>query len=211
MQSTISRFACRILVNRETTQARVYAAGFDSSRNIFLGVSVNKWHFCQTARMCIVHATAADSQKNTDYYYLHLFLQEKATKWQDNVEIDGLTTNGVLIRHPKGGRFAVDSEVWPERSVGGVWHECSVGGNVFSLRESRSAQQKGQPVCVTWQQLSSARQKYKILLSFFHEIFFVFSLSRLLKKKIYCKMEHLLIYAVLHYYGDQQKVYKAHR
>lgn len=40
MQSTISRFACRILVDRsEGTKARIYAAGFDSSRNIFLGVS----------------------------------------------------------------------------------------------------------------------------------------------------------------------------
>lgn len=29
----------------------------------------------------------------------------------------------------------------------GLWRECSVGGDVFSLRESRSAQQKGQPVC----------------------------------------------------------------
>lgn len=41
MQSTISRFACRILVNRcEPAKARIFAAGFDSSRNIFLGVSV---------------------------------------------------------------------------------------------------------------------------------------------------------------------------
>lgn len=40
MQSTISRFACRILVNRcEPAKARIFAAGFDSSRNIFLGVS----------------------------------------------------------------------------------------------------------------------------------------------------------------------------
>lgn len=39
MQSTISRFACRILVDRsEPSKARIYAAGFDSSRNIFLGV-----------------------------------------------------------------------------------------------------------------------------------------------------------------------------
>ncbi|KAI8044797.1 hypothetical protein M5D96_000969, partial [Drosophila gunungcola] len=38
MQSTISRFACRILVNRcEPAKARIFAAGFDSSRNIFLG------------------------------------------------------------------------------------------------------------------------------------------------------------------------------
>lgn len=40
LQSTISRFACRILVDRnDTNRARIYAAGFDSSRNIFLGVS----------------------------------------------------------------------------------------------------------------------------------------------------------------------------
>lgn len=38
-QSTISRFACRILADRsEPRIARIYAAGFDSSRNIFLGV-----------------------------------------------------------------------------------------------------------------------------------------------------------------------------
>lgn len=40
LQSTISRFACRLLVDRtESSKARIYAAGFDSSRNIFLGVS----------------------------------------------------------------------------------------------------------------------------------------------------------------------------
>ncbi len=39
-QSTISRFACRILVDRNPPHtARIYAAGFDSGRNIFLGVS----------------------------------------------------------------------------------------------------------------------------------------------------------------------------
>lgn len=37
--STISRFACRIICDRKDTSiARLYAAGFDSSRNIFLGV-----------------------------------------------------------------------------------------------------------------------------------------------------------------------------
>lgn len=39
-QSTISRFACRILCERNNPSvARVYAAGFDTSCNIFLGVS----------------------------------------------------------------------------------------------------------------------------------------------------------------------------
>lgn len=67
-QSTISRFACRVLVDREPPYtARIYAAGFDSSKNIFLG--------------------------------------EKATKWEQNNSIDGLTTNGVLLMHPKRGFF----------------------------------------------------------------------------------------------------------
>lgn len=63
-QSTISRFACRILVDRNPPYtARIFAAGFDSSKNIFLG--------------------------------------EKATKWEQDDWIDGLTTNGVLLMHPK--------------------------------------------------------------------------------------------------------------
>ncbi|XP_017793362.1 PREDICTED: protein pellino [Habropoda laboriosa] len=101
-QSTISRFACRILADRSDPRiARIYAAGFDSSRNIFLG--------------------------------------EKATKWQENREIDGLTTNGVLIMHPRGQFCGGEAQC-------GFWREVSVGGGVFSLRESRSAQQKGNVV-----------------------------------------------------------------
>lgn len=39
-QSTISRYACRILCDRRPPYtARLYAAGFDASSNIFLGVS----------------------------------------------------------------------------------------------------------------------------------------------------------------------------
>lgn len=103
MQSTISRFACRILSDRNCAKiCRIYAAGFDTSRNIFLG--------------------------------------EKATKWQENGrEIDGLTTNGVLIMHPRGSFCGGEAK-------SGFWLETSVGGGVFSLRESRSAQQKGQVV-----------------------------------------------------------------
>lgn len=72
-QSTISRFACRIIVDRKSPfTARIYAAGFDSSKNIFLG--------------------------------------EKATKWEQNDSIDGLTTNGVLLMHPKRGSFYSDIE-----------------------------------------------------------------------------------------------------
>lgn len=46
LQSTISRFACRILVDRnEPYKAKIYAAGFDSSRNIFLGVSNERFFY----------------------------------------------------------------------------------------------------------------------------------------------------------------------
>lgn len=39
-QSTISRFSCRIVVDRDPPYtARIYAAGFDSGKNIFLGAS----------------------------------------------------------------------------------------------------------------------------------------------------------------------------
>jgi pellino protein len=71
-------------------------------------------------------------------------LQEKATKWQDGHDIDGLTTNGVLIMHPQGAFTGGDGEP-------GVWREVSVGGGVYTLRESRSAQQKGKSVIVLQQ------------------------------------------------------------
>ncbi|KAJ0066979.1 hypothetical protein NL108_006185, partial [Boleophthalmus pectinirostris] len=99
VQSTISRFACRIMCQRTPPyNARIYAAGFDSSKNIFLG--------------------------------------EKAAKWKTpDGQMDGLTTNGVLVMHPRNG-FSQDSKP-------GVWREISVCGNVFTLRETRSAQQRG--------------------------------------------------------------------
>ncbi|XP_024864045.1 E3 ubiquitin-protein ligase pellino homolog 3 isoform X2 [Kryptolebias marmoratus] len=101
-QSTISRYACRIMCERSAPYtARIYAAGFDSSKNIFLG--------------------------------------ERAAKWRTSDGLmDGLTTNGVLVMHP-AGEFV--SEAAP-----GVWREISVCGNIFALRETRSAQQRGKLV-----------------------------------------------------------------
>lgn len=53
-KSTISRYACRITVDRQDAHtARVFAAGFDGTNNIFLGVSTvclrivyNVFHCC---------------------------------------------------------------------------------------------------------------------------------------------------------------------
>ena len=64
-----------------------------------------------------------------------LFLQEKATKWYSHAqEIDGLTTNGILIMHPTEG---FSTEAKPT-----MWREVSVGGGIYALRESRSTPQK---------------------------------------------------------------------
>ncbi|TMS12679.1 E3 ubiquitin-protein ligase pellino-like protein 1 [Larimichthys crocea] len=44
LPSTISRFACRVVCERNPPYtARIYAAGFDSSKNIFLGEKATKW------------------------------------------------------------------------------------------------------------------------------------------------------------------------
>ncbi|XP_066516833.1 E3 ubiquitin-protein ligase pellino homolog 1 [Hoplias malabaricus] len=88
MQSTVSRFACRIVCDRSPPYtARVYAAGFDSSRHIFLGEKAAKW-------------------------------------WTYDGQMDGLTTNGVLLMQPASGSRAAE------------WREISVCGNVFTLRDS---------------------------------------------------------------------------
>ncbi len=49
-QSTISRYACRIDIERgEPYTARIYAAGFDQQNNIFLGVSSPLFHYIMSS------------------------------------------------------------------------------------------------------------------------------------------------------------------
>ncbi|UJR33300.1 hypothetical protein I4U23_020750 [Adineta vaga] len=93
-QSTISRYSCRIVISRQPPYtARIYAAGFDNSKNIFLG--------------------------------------EKSIKWKNNRnEMDGVTTNGILLMHIDGEDFNTNSK--PTK-----WKEASVGGNIFDLGEGR--------------------------------------------------------------------------
>ena len=74
--------------------------------------------------------------------FLLFSLQEKAPKWvssrNSKQAIDGLTTNGVLIMQPRNG-FTHQSEATH-------WKEVSVCGGIYSLRESRSAQNPGSRV-----------------------------------------------------------------
>ncbi|XP_045666360.1 E3 ubiquitin-protein ligase pellino homolog 2 isoform X3 [Ursus americanus] len=150
-QSTISRFACRIVCDRnEPYTARIFAAGFDSSKNIFLGIIIT----CKA----LVPKRQKDCTNRTEEHILDswnlpgvrgmvrkkslregLRHQEKAAKWKNpDGHMDGLTTNGVLVMHPRGG--------FTEESQPGVWREISVCGDVYTLRETRSAQQRGKLV-----------------------------------------------------------------
>jgi len=46
VSSTISRYSCRIIFSRDQSgSAHVYAAGFNSSKNIFLGVNFIFIHY----------------------------------------------------------------------------------------------------------------------------------------------------------------------
>ena len=74
--------------------------------------------------------------------FLLFYPQEKAAKWKNpDGHMDGLTTNGVLVMHPRGG--------FTEESKPGVWREISVCGDVYTLRETRSAQTRGKLVSST--------------------------------------------------------------
>lgn len=57
--------------------------------------------------------------------------QEKSIKWQNHHhEMDGVTTNGILIMHIDGDRFDRNAKTTK-------WKEVSVGGYVFDLGEGR--------------------------------------------------------------------------
>lgn len=72
--------------------------------------------------------------------------------------MDGLTTNGVLVMHPRGG--------FTEESQPGVWREISVCGDVYTLRETRSAQQRGKLVSGSCSRTRTELQKLTCGLSF---------------------------------------------
>ncbi len=56
---------------------------------------------------------------------------------EDNT-CDGLTTNGVLIMHQRGD--------WGTDMSPGVWREVSVSGDIYGLRQTRSAKERGKTV-----------------------------------------------------------------
>eukprot|EP00795_Rhopilema_esculentum_P011034 gene11034-19879_t len=101
-RSTISRFACRVNVERNPPHSvKVLAAAFDGKNHISLGENLPQWK-------------------------------------REDGSSDGLTTNGVLLMHQKGD--------WSKQMKPGIWREVSVAGDVYSLRQTRSAKEKGQRI-----------------------------------------------------------------
>ena len=95
----------------------------------------------------VVHITACSSACTfaCTFACTRVLDKEKATKWYtEGGEIDGLTTNGILLMHPPlDGGFSAP----PGGGGGGdpkpsVWREVSVEGGIYALRESRSTPQK---------------------------------------------------------------------
>jgi hypothetical protein len=91
--------------------------------------------------VCIAATVLAEELWSVHPRNRKCLLQEKATKWHENGEIDGLTTNGVLVMHPRGSFCGGEAKC-------GLWREVSVGGGVYSVRGPRSAQRKGEVVSV---------------------------------------------------------------
>lgn len=59
-------------------------------------------------------------------------------KWCTDDNVDGLTTNGVFLMQPQGGFSPLGKP--------GHWREVSVGGALFSLRDSRPSPLKSHQV-----------------------------------------------------------------
>ncbi|KAA3682314.1 pellino [Paragonimus westermani] len=99
IESAVSRFACRIHVKRDPPHtARIYAAGFDASNNIFLG--------------------------------------ELAVKWKSKGQMDGLTTNGIMILRADPERY-----IRPSCGTdGSVVNACAFGysGLTSCVKDSKS-------------------------------------------------------------------------
>ena len=123
---TISRFACRVIAYRDpkSTSVEIFAAGFDSSRKIFLGNNATIWKKWSLDDTC-VHGLTTNG----------VLIMKPVGVFCDNFDIEASK------RHP----FLYT----PKRKsplMAGTWREVSVDGNIFGRREPRSAIVEGIPV-----------------------------------------------------------------
>ena len=117
---TISRFACRLLANRDENDpsVKVFAAGFDSSKNIFLGDKATIWEDQGSDESC-VHGLTTNGI---------LIMKPNGGFCQDN----DLRSSSNSCLCPN------NTSLKP-----GTWREISVDGNIFGRREPRSAAVQG--------------------------------------------------------------------
>ncbi|VDO03027.1 unnamed protein product [Rodentolepis nana] len=128
--STVSRFACRIDIDRRHPhEARIYAAGFDTRNNIFLGpkgdLRIPQWE----SRAMVLRDNNLMISPVAEYKEA---LNENACKWRHSDIMDGFTTNGVRIFRPSQ---------WLKRDLNdeeqsSLWREVSVCGNVYRLHST---------------------------------------------------------------------------
>lgn len=111
-ESAVSRFACRIHIDREPPHtARIYAAGFDHANNIVLG--------------------------------------ELGVKWKWGKQMDGLTTNGVLILRPptssllSANNGSTNPSGTGEKESHSQWREVTICGAIYGIRDRRSVPSAG--------------------------------------------------------------------
>uniref|UniRef100_A0AC34G668 Protein pellino n=1 Tax=Panagrolaimus sp. ES5 TaxID=591445 RepID=A0AC34G668_9BILA len=115
ISSTISRYACRILADREEpNKVYVYAAGFDSSKNIFLGEKATKWQ-----------------KKNGEYDGL---TTNGVLLLHPNRNNEITNCHGTNLNNDNNSDSV--HEMYE-------WREVSVDGDIYSLRETRSSQKRG--------------------------------------------------------------------
>ena len=123
---TISRFACRILASREASNSfvEVFAAGFDSSKRIFLGNNATIWQKWSLDDACI-HGLTTNG----------VLMMKPIGVFCDNFDKDA------NFRYVSSYTNKRKSPIMP-----GTWREVSVDGNIFGRREPRSAIVEGIPV-----------------------------------------------------------------
>ena len=123
---TISRFACRVLASRDVNHpaVEIFAAGFDSSKKIFLGNNATIWKKWSLDDACI-HGLTTNGVLIMKPIGVFCDSFEKAS----NQQYSTLYTN------------KRKSPLMP-----GTWREVSVDGNIFGRREPRSAIVEGIPV-----------------------------------------------------------------
>lgn len=149
-----------------------------------------RWFWC--IEEYLSRGNVSSDRVNDNGTDLCLF-QEKSIKWKnERNEMDGVTTNGILLMHLDGEQFDTNSNTTK-------WKEVSVGGSVFDLGEGR----------LKFNYQSAVNIDPCLPSTLFD--FWLISFSLLRTPITSFAMELWLISAVLLYSGDRSMVSNEHR